>query len=282
MFKHQKPDNKHKQQTANRYYTMYKPQAIILLLAAACPSSLSFVSVPTLRFTAFTRLPASTDSIDISEFPDPVVYTITSDPPLGVILTEFRSTAVPALTPTIVSDVSEGLNAAKQGVRNDDILIGIDGASVLEEGVGLEKVMETLGEAFGSKGSVAATFFRGSGYGGQKGFEGLVGAIADGENAEEAIEEEDIEDEVEGGIGLISVNDLKRKEDEQVGIGQLFGSLIKETAGAVKRGLEEPAGKPKKKSGGGIFGMFSQETMQIEDDPNQFANKVNDDARERD
>ena len=56
-------------------------------------------------------------------------------------------------------------------------------------------------------------------------------------------------------------------------VGELFGSLFKETASAVKTGLA-PSEKPKeeKKKGGGLFGMFAQETLQEGDNPNRFAN----------
>lgn len=270
----------------NHIVAMLNLPAKILLLAAACPSAVkSFGSVPTFRHASFTRLAAGADPVDISEFPAPVVYTITSAPPLGIILTEFRSNTVPYLTPTIVSDVSEGYNAAKKGVRNGDVLIGIGGSSMLEEGIDFEAVMGKLGDEIGSEGSVTATFFRGSGFGGQSGFDGLVGAIVGGEDAEEAMEE-DVIDEVDllgGGIGILSVDDMNIPKEKEVGIGELFGSLFKETAGAVKRGLEEPPAKAEKeKKKGGFFGFLKQETVQMEEDPNQYANKVDDDVRDRD
>lgn len=257
-----------------------------ILTLLALPAAAAFA--PTPAFRSAPRIASSlaaADAVDIAVFPDSVSYTITSGPPLGVILTEFQSTSVPELTPVVVSDVTEGQYAARLGVREGDVLIGINGVSLLEEGVGFDSVIETIQTEFdGAAGQISATFFRGSSFGRTEGFDGLVGTIVNGGDAEEVAEE--VED-VSGEGGTLNLSDIfgEEEEKEQVGVGELFSSLMKETAGAVQKGLSSDGEKPKqtekKKSGGGLFGIFSQETVQVEDDPNQYANSATDPARER-
>lgn len=94
-------------------------------------------------------------AVDLSGFPLAVVSEIDAGPPLGVVLTEFQSTADDELTPLVVSDVSEGLNAARLGVREGDCVIGINGLSLLAPGIGFDIVMDAIRNEFeGESGKV--------------------------------------------------------------------------------------------------------------------------------
>ena len=92
-------------------------------------------------------------AVDVSQLPPAVSYQITAGPPLGLILTEFESTVkgveespegATALTPLLVSDVSEGGSAARLGVREGDVLCGLNGLSLLAPGLGFETVMSAI------------------------------------------------------------------------------------------------------------------------------------------
>mmetsp|Transcript_33048 Transcript_33048/g.98316 ORF Transcript_33048/g.98316 Transcript_33048/m.98316 type:complete len:261 (-) Transcript_33048:187-969(-) len=249
----------------------------------ALPFAASFAPPPAFGSASVrTTTSLSVEAVDITKFPEAVSYTITAEPPLGIILTEFQSESVPELTPVVVSDVTEGQFAARLGVREGDVLIGINGISLLEEGIGFDSVINTIQTEFGGPaGRISAKFFRGSSFGKIDGFDGLVGTIVNGGDAEEVVDE--VED-VTGEGETLNLSDIfgEEEEKEEVGVGELFSSLIKETAGAVQKGLSaEEEKKEEKKSGGGFFGMFSQETIQVDDDPNQFANSANDPARKK-
>ncbi|GMH88231.1 hypothetical protein TrVE_jg3791 [Triparma verrucosa] len=231
-------------------------------------------------FVGHTNLHAA--AVELSNFPTAVTYEVEAGPPLGVILEEFQSTSDSSVTPLVVSDVSEGLNAARLGVRTGDVLIGINGLSVLAPTIGFDIVMEAIKNEFmGETGKVKVTFFKGSEFGGVEGFDSLLGTILGGGEVEEVVEE--VADVGGEGEVLNVFKDLNIEEEEvkEVGVGELFGSLFKETVSAVSTGLKEEPKEKQKEKGKGLFGgMFSQEVVQMEENPNQFANPLDDEARE--
>eukprot|EP00587_Corethron_hystrix_P007203 CAMPEP_0113314340 /NCGR_PEP_ID=MMETSP0010_2-20120614/10438_1 /TAXON_ID=216773 ORGANISM="Corethron hystrix, Strain 308" /NCGR_SAMPLE_ID=MMETSP0010_2 /ASSEMBLY_ACC=CAM_ASM_000155 /LENGTH=248 /DNA_ID=CAMNT_0000170603 /DNA_START=71 /DNA_END=817 /DNA_ORIENTATION=+ /assembly_acc=CAM_ASM_000155 len=232
------------------------------------------------RFDSSERMQlAGSDTVDISEFPEPVVYTITSRPPLGVILAEFRSETVPFLSPTVVDDIIEGQNGAKAGVREGDVLIALGDVSMLSRGIGFNEIVENLESEFAANGEVQATFYRGSAFGRTDGFNQIVDAIVNGDNLGEAVENAE---DVGGEVGGLFIDDLGLEEDyDKISVSKLFSSFVSETASAIKTGLSDSPKETERKKKGGFLGMFSQETIQMEDNPNMFANKV-DENTERD
>jgi len=71
----------------------------------------------------------------------------------------------------------------------------------------------------------------------------------------------------------LNLSDLGIEEEKDIGVGELFGALFKETAKAVGDGVKSTTKKEEgKKKGGFLGGMFSGETVQENDNPNRFAN----------
>mmetsp|Transcript_11779 Transcript_11779/g.23438 ORF Transcript_11779/g.23438 Transcript_11779/m.23438 type:complete len:282 (+) Transcript_11779:57-902(+) len=228
-------------------------------------------------------------AVDVSLLPEPVSYEIRAGPPLGLILTEFESgvegageEAGDVLTPLEVSDVSEGSAAARLGVRAGDVLVGLNGLSLLAPGIGFDVIMSAIkGEFEGEEGEVTAKFFRGSQFGGIEGFDSVVDAIVNKQEVDEGLVEE-IENTEDVNVFAMGIED---PEAELPSAGELFSSLLKETAAAVKEGLkaeETPASSEGKKDGGGLFGMFGGggEVIQMDENPNQFANPTGDRVKE--
>jgi len=248
--------------------------------------------------SSLSQLYAYDGPIELSQIPDNFSYTISSRAPLGIILSEFQCNTVPELTPLIVSDVTEMSNGAMAGVREGDILLGVNGLTALAIGAGFTEVMDSLIDGFQNSPSneVSVTFFRGSTMGKEDGFDGFIDLIVNGEAQQNAqnyeyddtvndIDTEDEDYEPPNISDYLAQKEEEKRQRGQVGAGQLFSSLIKETADAVQKGLEsspqqEQIEKESKKSGG-LFGMFSQETVQLEDSPNAYNNPLDDQARER-
>lgn len=132
--------------------------------------------------------------------------------------------------------------------------------------------MDMITEGFEGPGVVTATFFRGSGFGGEKGFDGIIDTIVNGGNTEEAVD--DVEDIIPDEGESLSIYDLYpegEEPDNKISVSAVFKNLV--------GGLTEKKPKEEKKSGG-LFGMFSQESVQMEESPNEFANRVDDERRE--
>lgn len=235
-------------------------------------------------FTTTTSLSDTLEPIDIATIPDSVSYTITSESPLGIILSEYQSSTVSELTPLVVTDVTEMSNGAMAGVRQGDILLGVNGLSALSQGVGFTQVTDSIKAAFDDDdddGKVTIKFFRGSVQGNEEGFDRYLDVLVNG------VEYNENEEEVDGEYEAPTLEDFGiSMEKKEVGVGELFSALFKESAKAVQKGLEsskqeKPAKKKKKSEGGGIFDIFKQETIQIDENPNRFSNPVDDEARNR-
>ena len=86
------------------------------------------------------------------------------------------------LTPLEVSDVSEGLNGGRLGVRASDVVISLNGLPLLAPGIGYDVIIEAITTEFEAGKEIEIGFFRGSENGGVEGFEGLVEAILGGDD----------------------------------------------------------------------------------------------------
>lgn len=226
---------------------------------------------------AITREPVGLDSI-----PSSVSYTITSGSPLGIVLSEYKSSTVPEFTPLIVSDVTEMSNGALAGIREGDILLGVNGLSAIAEGIGFSQVMDSIKAGFDDSpsGEITIKFFRGSVSGKKEGFDQFLDVLVNGNeyDANENVEVDagEYEPPTLSDLGI----DMEQKE---VGVGELFSALFKESAKAVQKGLEsskKERSEKETKKGGGFFGMFSKETIQLDDNPNKFANPLDDKGRD--
>eukprot|EP00520_Triparma_pacifica_P010540 CAMPEP_0118646542 /NCGR_PEP_ID=MMETSP0785-20121206/8117_1 /TAXON_ID=91992 /ORGANISM="Bolidomonas pacifica, Strain CCMP 1866" /LENGTH=228 /DNA_ID=CAMNT_0006538553 /DNA_START=117 /DNA_END=800 /DNA_ORIENTATION=- len=206
-----------------------------------------------------TPTPSQSTVVDPSSFPPSTVYTIKSPSPLGCILTEFDcplpADGQAALTPLEVSDVSEGLNAGRLGVRTGDIVISLNGLPLVTTGVGYDIIVKAITTEFQNGNEVEIGLFRASENGGQEGFNGLVQAIVGGEDTSSLQVEGDDETP-------LNVSDLGLDEEEPVSVAELFKGLFKETKEAIGEGMKPVEKSKEDKKGGGLFGMFSQESIQ--------------------
>lgn len=256
----------------------------LLIFIASLSAGASFTSTASLHCrtssSTTSSIFAGSPIVELSNFPPAVSFTITTGAPLGVILSEFQSQSVSQLTPVTVVDVEIGQNAAKLGVRDGDVLIGIDGESVLVEGIGFDSIMEKIGEKFASPdGKITATFFRGSGFGREEGFDSLVGTIVNGGNAEEVVDEvEDVIPDEGEDLNIYDLYEDGELPSNKISISKVFNNIKEEFF--TQKPQEEKKEEKEKKSGGFFGGLFSQETIQLEDDPNEYANSVDDERRD--
>lgn len=154
-------------------------------------------------------------------------------------------------------------------MRAGDVVISLNGLPLLTTGVGYDVIIKAITTEFEGGNEVEIGLFRGSENGGIEGFEGLVEAIVGGEDSSSL--------EVEGDDETpLNLSDLGLEEEEPVSVGELFKGLFKETKEAIGEGMK-PVEKSKEEKGGGFFGMFSQETIQENENPNRFANPESDD-----
>ena len=134
--------------------------------------------------TTILRASTTTPSVvDPMLFPASTIYTIKSPAPLGIVLSEFDVSTPEGgvLTPLEVSDVSEGLNGGRLGVRASDVVISLNGLPLLAPGIGYDVIIEAITTEFEAGKEIEIGFFRGSANGGVEGFEGLVEAILGGD-----------------------------------------------------------------------------------------------------
>jgi len=151
-------------------------------------------------FTTATFLSDTLEPIDIATIPASVSFTITSESPLGIILSEYRSSTVSELTPLVVTDVTEMSNGAMAGVRQGDILLGVNGLSALAQGIGFTQVTDSIKAAFDDDDDkVTIKFFRGS----EEGFDRYLDVLVNGVEYNE-----DEEEEVDGEYEAPSLEDF--------------------------------------------------------------------------
>merc|ERR1712194_397082 len=124
------------------------------------------------------------------------------------------------LTPLVVTDVTEMSNGAMAGVRQGDILLGVNGLSALAQGIGFTQVTDSIKAAFDDDDDkVTIKFFRGS----EEGFDRYLDVLVNGVEYNE-----DEEEEVDGEYEAPSLEDFGiSMEKKKIGVGELFSALFK-------------------------------------------------------
>lgn len=156
----------------------------------------------------------------------------------------------------VVDDLEFGSNGAKAGLRVGDNLVSIDGKLVI--GQDFDSVMELLRNA---EGTFELQLYRGTA-------RMLYDSMPDNTLDESSDDSEEIIMDETYEAPTIDLSQYEKKPLTAEGvlraftkIGKNLGELLTEDDSVVQSQTKE---KTEEKKGGGIFGIFSQETIQLE------------------
>mmetsp|Transcript_25780 Transcript_25780/g.29472 ORF Transcript_25780/g.29472 Transcript_25780/m.29472 type:complete len:243 (+) Transcript_25780:133-861(+) len=196
-------------------------------------------------------------------------YDVSVSKPLGIIFGENRD----PYGGIVIDDVEPGLNGGTVGMRIGDQLVSINGQSCV--GGDFNDIMELLKE---TDGELELQLYRGS--------VSLLYKILENrgveaeEDEEKDEEEEELTEDYESPV-VVNVEDYKPlTAGDFVKAFKNVGKMITEdnqSSPAKAQKSEKP--KEERKKSGGIFGMFKQETIQLEGDE---ASGVNGQKRNQD
>jgi hypothetical protein len=234
-----------------------------LLLLAAAPLAQAFA--PATYFGH--HVSSSLSAVSYDDIAD-IGYEVEVSKPLGIIFGENPD----PYNGLVVDDVEAGLNGGSAGLRVGDQLVSINGRTVV--GGGFDDIMGQLRDAPGDlelqlyRGNVRSLYVILTNRVGDNPAEQEGGDGEQDEDSEEVIMDEDYESPVVIDISQYEVN------EEPLNVGDFFNGLKKVGAMLTEK-KEDPAPaaaadtsvpKEETKKSGGIFGMFKQESIQLDGD----------------